>query len=469
MKELTSRLSITLLLLLAVLTVAHAQWQVNERVWSPPRAGNFKILSHTNWPPMPGITGSIYQDCPVYFVSPGHFLVDDSALVLAQELAQQNGIIYPPPPGSGTNHFGGDTNYQPFAFTPGTNLYLIIGPTNGNEVWINASNTHSGLLYQLESIHGQIPSGPNSWILGPILPDYGTNEILFGNFPAGRYYQTYWRGVGGSTVVSISLDPDYNLAVEPASTNDNGTIGKFHIAISPQISAGFTLVYQISGTSIAGQDYTNLPGVLPIPPGATSAEIPIQSKHDIPGGTDQSVTLTLVLTNGYLVDPNHYTATMKIYEPRPAGMAVAILDSGWTKLNGLSATNWQYFTMPESVKEALRSDGTPWTVVSDLDIASGVLTNADGTPKYPILIALACECIRDDEIAPLANYVAAGGFIFAGSSSFTRGTDGTNRPNFALTNQMGLTCTPHRQTGTRIRIYSRSPITFWSTTFPSTR
>jgi hypothetical protein len=442
LKELTSRLSITLLLLLAVLTVAHAQWQVNERVWSPPRAGNFKILSHTNWPPMPGITGSIYQDCPVYFVSPGHFLVDDSELVLAQELAQQNGIVYPPPPGSGTNHFGGDTNYQPFAFTPGTNLYLIIGPTNGNQVWINASNTHSGLLYQLESIHGLSPSGPNSWIFGPILPDYGTNEIPFGNFPADRYLQTYWRGVVGSTVLSISLDPDYNLAVEPGSTNDNGTIGKFHITISPPTSA-FTLVYQISGNAVPGQDYTNLQGTLSIPASATSAEIPIQPKRDGPGGTDQSVILTLVLTNGYLVDPNHYTATMKIYEPRPSGMAVAILDSGWTKLNGPSSgTNWNYFVMPESVKEALRSDGTPWTVVSDLDVATGVLTNADGTPKYPILIALAAESIRDDEIAPLANYVSRGGFVLAGSSAFTRTNTGAFRPDFALAAEMGLTCSP---------------------------
>jgi hypothetical protein len=95
MKEIKSRLSIALLFLLALPTAALAQWQVNERVWSPPRAGNFHVLSHTNWPPIPGISGSIYQDCPVYFVSPGHFLVDDSALVLAQELAQQNGHHQP--------------------------------------------------------------------------------------------------------------------------------------------------------------------------------------------------------------------------------------------------------------------------------------------------------------------------------------------------------------------------------------
>ena len=101
-------------------------------------------------------------------------------------------------------------------------------------------------------------------------------------------------------------------------------------------------------------------------------------------------------------------------------------------MNGLSSTNWNYFVMPESVKEALRSDGTPYVVVSDLDIANGVLLNTNGTPRYPILISLAAEAIRDDEIAPLANYVAAGGFILAGSSSFTRYTNGAFRSDFAI-------------------------------------
>jgi hypothetical protein len=133
---------------------------------------------------------------------------------------------------------------------------------------------------------------------------------------------------------------------------------------------------------------------------------------------------------------------MKIYPPRPAGMAVAIHDSGWTKMNGLSTTNWNYFVMPESVKEALRSDGTPFVVVSDLDIANGVLLNGNGTPKYPILISLATEVIRDEEIAALTNYVAAGGFVLAGSSSFTRYTNGGFRGDFALASQMGVSCSP---------------------------
>ena len=59
---------------------------------------------------------------------------------------------------------------------------------------------------------------------------------------------------------------------------------------------------------------------------------------------------------------------------------------------------WHYFVMPESMKEALRSDGTAFATVTDAQISAGSLLNPDGSPKYPIVISLASEAIRDDEI-----------------------------------------------------------------------
>jgi Putative Ig domain/Bacterial Ig domain len=100
-------------------------------------------------------------------------------------------------------------------------------------------------------------------------------------------------------------------------------------------------------------------------------------------------------------------------------------------------TDWHYFVMPEAVKEALRSDGTAFTVLGDSNITAGVLVT-NGAPKYPILISLASEAIRDDEIANFTNYVAAGGFLFVGSSAFTRNTNGTARADFAFANQLGV-------------------------------
>jgi len=113
---------------------------------------------------------------------------------------------------------------------------------------------------------------------------------------------------------------------------------------------------------------------------------------------------------------------------------------------------WKYPVAYESVKEALHSDGTQFVEVSDSDIASGQLRNPDGTPRYPILISLAAEAIADNEIAPLREYVNAGGYIFIGSSSFTRNPDGTTRGNFALAAEMGL----HMATPTLLNRYENA-------------
>src|SRR5436190_3059385 len=77
-------------------------------------------------------------------------------------------------------------------------------------------------------------------------------------------------------------------------------------------------------------------------------------------------------------------------------------------------THWHYFVMPDTVKEALRSDGTAFRVIGDSNIVSGLLLT-NGQPRFPIVISLASEATRDDEIAPLTNYVAAGGFLLVGS------------------------------------------------------
>src|SRR3954466_7982960 len=100
-------------------------------------------------------------------------------------------------------------------------------------------------------------------------------------------------------------------------------------------------------------------------------------------------------------------------------------------------TDWHYFVMPESVKEALHSDGTAFTVICDSNISAGALLS-NGQPKYPILISLASEAVRDDEIAPLTNYVAAGGFLIVGSSAFPRDATGASRNDFAFANALGL-------------------------------
>ena len=433
---------------------AAAQWQEGQQVLSPPPAGEYFSMRHGEaWPPLPFVP----YDVPVYFVGPipgttnYAFAYDDREVSLGGQSNMQSLEGAPPVPGGDDENGGGGETNAPWGapFDCGTNLWLLIGPTNvvnypvtNREAWLILTNTHSPLYYQLLS-RPRVNADP--WELGQIVQDTGTtHQVRFNNAPTDYPSQRFFRGVGADTVAAIGLDPDYNLAVEPALSNGTGQTGRFKVTLSPTVSSPVTVVYQVSGAASNGVDYTTRTGSVGVPANTASAEIDITPLFDQLAEFDESLTLTLVLADGYVVDQKTASATMKIYDPRPAGMAVAIHDSGWTKLNGLSSTNWNYFVMPESVKEALRSDGTPYVVVSDLDIANGVLLNTNGTPKYPILISLAAEAIRDDEVEPLATYVTNGGFILAGSSSFTRYTNGALRSNFALASQMGVSCSPSR-------------------------
>ena len=92
----------------------------------------------------------------------------------------------------------------------------------------------------------------------------------------------------------------------------------------------------------------------------------------------------------------------------------------------------------QSLEEALKADGTPYVEVTDADIADGDLVTADAKPRYPIVISLAAEAVANDEITPLRDYVNAGGFLWVGSSSFTRNPNGTTRGNFAFSPEMGV-------------------------------
>ena len=109
-----------------------------------------------------------------------------------------------------------------------------------------------------------------------------------------------------------------------------------------------------------------------------------------------------------------------------------------TTSNQWWTTQWHYFVMPDSAEEALRSDGTMFAVVSDADISAGGLLDGNGFMIFSVVIRLCFRAVSDAEIAQLTNYVAAGGFLLVGWSTFTRNPDGTTRGDFAFANALGV-------------------------------
>ena len=105
-------------------------------------------------------------------------------------------------------------------------------------------------------------------------------------------------------------------------------------------------------------------------------------------------------------------------------------------------SNWRYqswarWQIDKFVSEALKSDGTPFEVVTDAQIEAGQLLVSGGL-RYPIVLSLANESVSDALVDQLRSYVNAGGNAYLGSSSFTRRPDGSPRGNFALSAEMGL-------------------------------
>jgi hypothetical protein len=268
----------------------------------------------------------------------------------------------------------------------------------------------------LNSLEPEIP---------PLPDDNGTNY-----YGGTNEWQSGGTGQGiphGPDVLSLDIlsvtlsNATAQLAIHPPTNVNNGVYDLFSTTnIEP---SGWNWV-QRCDPGQTNLTVTNLPGPRQF------FILGLTNDTDRGGGSD---AWELLVSHGDPTDPADD-------RPMPPGMSVAILDSQLTR-NHWSSTNWNYFVMPESVKEALRSDGTPFTVVGDTTIAKGrLLTNDE--PRYPILISLAAESIGDDEIGPLTNYVAAGGFLLVGSSSFTRNAADGLRSDFALADQMGLHCEP---------------------------
>src|SRR5438105_1349563 len=104
------------------------------------------------------------------------------------------------------------------------------------------------------------------WQFGQIVQDTNAiHHINYASVHTDNPLQSFYRAVGGDTIASIFLDPDYNLAVEPATNNGGGQIGKFRITLNPAPASARTVVYRISGTSSNGVDYTNLTGTVSVP------------------------------------------------------------------------------------------------------------------------------------------------------------------------------------------------------------
>lgn len=227
----------------------------------------------------------------------------------------------PPMPGGGND---GGTNYSGGGFKGpkyGSNdLYLQINldtnnPGNVDLTLYGATNGYWELLTKTNLFDRQ------PWSFNEILYDDGTtNTLSYPPVPDVFPPIEFFRAVSGNNVVSISPSPYYYIAIEPDAQGLGAQNGLFTISLQDDNPKDVTVLYRVSGRAVPGADYSNYPGTInsnfigsvTIPAGNQSQTVTVQPFHDPKIDFDEPAIFTVILTNGYVVDPANFAAPIII-------------------------------------------------------------------------------------------------------------------------------------------------------------
>jgi hypothetical protein len=111
----------------------------------------------------------------------------------------------------------------------------------------------------------------------------------------------------------IGVYSQQQIAIEPRGS-DPGQPGSFMLYSYDNFTNDFTVHYRISGTASNGVDYTNLTGVATFHAGDSLLEIDVYPIEDSLVEGDETVILTLIQTNSFLIFPGSDSATNDILD-----------------------------------------------------------------------------------------------------------------------------------------------------------
>jgi hypothetical protein len=119
-----------------------------------------------------------------------------------------------------------------------------------------------------------------------------------------------------TTTVSI-YSGDNTDAVRPVAPGQPGRDGIINIYRNDNfgnVDSPLSVYYQISGTASNGVDYQLLSNSVTFAAGSGLTNVTIVPFAESPPPGTKSVTVTLISTNGYVVDSNNYSGTINIYD-----------------------------------------------------------------------------------------------------------------------------------------------------------
>jgi hypothetical protein len=141
-----------------------------------------------------------------------------------------------------------------------------------------------------------------------------------------------WGGDAATNTVTITVGNVVSVyeagnATEPSDANGTGMVpGYFSLQRQDACADALTIYFKLTGTAINGVDYTNVPGYANISAGNSDYYLEVDPKYDNLLEFSEPVTLTLVNSNNYTVDPAHATATIYINDNFTTNLLTLVTD-----------------------------------------------------------------------------------------------------------------------------------------------
>jgi hypothetical protein len=225
-------------------------------------------------------------------------------------------VDYPLQPTTPGTSYGSGDDTGPFPSYSSNDFYLEISldPNRPGFVDITAHGLISNYFCQLLT-NTDLSTKP-IWVPGPYFHNSPpTDQFTFDPIPARSPAQDFFRGVQlqANYIAYVTGGGEAN---EPSPTDwFPGQDAYFEINLPTEVTNGpLTIYYTLSGTATNGLDYTNLTGFVTIPNSNYYALVYIHPTNDNILDFDETVVLTLVPTNGYVVNPTASQATIIIHD-----------------------------------------------------------------------------------------------------------------------------------------------------------
>ena len=218
----------------------------------------------------------------------------------------------------------GQTQDGPDPLDYGTNLYLQIALADNNNVSVQATNVQWDKYLELLSktdLVSQVVWTPEQEI---ILYAGDPHDAVFTVSENGRTNLFFWA-VEGSSHVGIDTSQDRN-AIRPSPCYA-GRPGIFTVHRDSRTGqeSPLTVWYQVSGSGTNGLDYTNVSGSVTIEAYQYWQPIEVDA---LPRSilTNQTVTITLLMTNDYVPDPMYAQSATILIEPNVFSLVANVPD-----------------------------------------------------------------------------------------------------------------------------------------------